>query len=781
MKDIESPGIGFGELQYSLFFEELADPVVIFQDGRCKDCNKAALEVLGYAAKADAIGLKLADMSPQKQPDGNSSIVRANEVFRDVLQNRTKRFGWLCRSQKGQELRFDINCSIVSYGGETFICTFWRDMTQQTVLEDRLRESEDRFRIFSLSGQDGVITMDNEGRITHINPVAEKMLGYGVKEVLGKTLQEYLVLDSFYEEQRLQLAMAEVMPFLATPGSQEEAGKALEITARRKDGLPMTVDLSLFSEKAGSEWRVIGIFRDVTERKMAMEALQKSEEKYRRLFEETKDVIFLSSPEGRYLDINKSGIELFGYGSKEEIMQADIGRDLYWDPDDRIEFLRAIESQGFVNMHEMAMKTKSGQKVIVSATANALYDEVGKVTVYQGILRDLTGLKKMEQQLFEYQKLDDVGRMIGDIAHNFNNILNIIIGNAQLAKMSGQCTGEAPRYLASIEDEVLRAADIVEQLLAFGRKRRLDVKVVDMNHVLREFLKLTEKTIGEDIKTRTVFAPEQVTVKIDSGRVNQALLHLVMNAREAMAGKGTLTIEIGTEEISGPQRTYHAGVKPGLYAVLTVSDTGCGIDDEKMKRIFEPFFTGDESGEKKGLGLSVVYGIVKQHGGFIDVESKKGTGTTFKIYLPVALESVKPQKPAETGLEGGNETVLVAEDEPALRSVAAAVLKTLGYNVYLAADGMEALTILKEKVGEIDMVLLDVSMPVMNGVDAFREMKKVRADLPVLFVTGYSLDGIQTNFIFEEGYEAIHKPYTLHALGKKIREVLEKGKPSGGS
>jgi CheY-like chemotaxis protein len=363
--------------------------------------------------------------------------------------------------------------------------------------------------------------------------------------------------------------------------------------------------------------------------------------------------------------------------------------------------------------------------------------------------------------------------MVGDIAHNFNNILNIIIGNAQLAKMSEHCAGDVPVYLSSIEDEVFRAADMVEQLLTFGRRKQLDMKILDINDIVRDFVKIIHEIIGENIETRVVFASKPSKVKIDIARINQVLLNLVMNARDAMSEKRALTIEIHTDEITGMQRRLYLDAIPGKYVVLSVSDTGAGIDEKTMKKLFEPLFTTDPSGEKKGLGLSVVYGVVKQHGGLIDVLSEAGIGATFRVYLPSATERKKPKKLEEKVIKGGSEAILIAEDEPALRDIAANILKNLGYRIFLAADGMEALDIFRKNSHEIDMVLLDVVMPGLNGREAYREMKKIKTGIPVLFVTGYSLDGIQTNFIFEERFDVIQKPFTLVSLGKKIREVLD--------
>jgi PAS domain S-box-containing protein len=373
--------------------------MVLFGDGKCIDCNDAALKALCCTRKDALIGLGLSKLSPEKQPDGKSSVLKEKEIFKEILNDEKNRFEWLCRNMNGEEFWVDISSSVILLKGRQVVCTVWRDVTQQRVMEEKLRESEEKFRIFSLSGQDAVLLMDNEGNVNYVNPAAEKILGYAEGECLGRPIHECLTPGNFYEAQRLQLGIAEVMPSVKT-SKDVAGGKALELIATRKDGKEIVIELSLFSEIIGSQWRIIGIFRDITERKEALEALQRSEERYRRLFEETKDIVFLSTPEGKLIDISKAGVELFGYESKEEILKINISRDLYCNPDDRGDFKKAIEQYGFISMHELVLRRKDGQKVIVSETANPVYDDVGNVVVYQGIMRDLTNIKELEQQLF---------------------------------------------------------------------------------------------------------------------------------------------------------------------------------------------------------------------------------------------------------------------------------------------------------------------------------------------------------------------------------------------
>jgi len=268
-------------------------------------------------------------------------------------------------------------------------------------------------------------------------------------------------------------------------------------------------------------------------------------------------------------------------------------------------------------------------------------------------------------------------------------------------------------------------------------------------------------------------APKPTPARIDEARIHQVLLNLVLNAKDAMSGRGTLTIDVALDERIDVPNSMHPKAKPGKYVVLSVGDTGIGMDEEVMKNIFEPFFTTHPQEKNKGLGLSVVYGIVKQHGGFLEVSSRPGEGSRFRVYLPLVSERAKKEEVVPLEIEGGNETILVDEDEPALREITTHILKTLGYKVFSVSDGSEAVSLFREKSGEIDIVVLDIAMPAMNGYEAYRAMQVIRQDTPVLFMTGYSLDGIQVNNILEEGLAVIQKPFMLASLGNKIREVLK--------
>jgi PAS domain S-box-containing protein len=521
------------------------------------------------------------------------------------------------------------------------------------------------------------------------------------------------------------------------------------------------------------ENRTRALTQEIGERKLAEDSLKESEERYRTLFEEMIDVVLISSPDGRLIDINAAGVKLLGYGSKEELLQL-LVTDLYFDPRERDLYVKSIEELGFLNGFELSLRKRDGEKVVVSVSANAIRNDQGVMVTYRNIMRDITNIKELERQLLESQKLETVGRLAGGIAHDFNNMLNVILGNAQLAKMLGPFEGKAGDHLSSIENAVHRAAGFVKQLLAFSRRQVLDLKVVHLNDMIADFAKMVRRFVGENIEMKIITGKTLPTVKVDVAQLHQVLLNLVVNARDSMPRGGDLTIETYSQRLDRSYCRMNVDAKPGRYAVFSVSDTGTGMDGETIKKIFEPFFTTKRVGEGTGLGLSVVYGIVKQHGGFIHVYSEPGKGTEFKIYIPSANELAESRGALEELLPGSGESILIAEDEPALREIASEILQTLGYRTMVASNGEEALQIFKTKSQEIDLVLLDVVMPKQGGKEAYEEMRKIKPSVRSLFMTGYSLGGIHTNFIREQGIDAIQKPYSSELLGQKIREVLDR-------
>jgi two-component system, cell cycle sensor histidine kinase and response regulator CckA len=401
----------------------------------------------------------------------------------------------------------------------------------------------------------------------------------------------------------------------------------------------------------------------------------------------------------------------------------------------------------------------------------------GKPLLILGSAQDITERKRLEEQLHHAQKMESIGTLAGGIAHDFNNLLTAIIGNAQLGLAHMTDDNPVKERLIEIEKAGKRAGELTRQLLVFSRRQKIERRLININDTIGDFLKMLHRIIGEDVEVRFLTDASLPMVLIDPGQIEQVIMNLAVNARDAMAGGGLLIIEIHTVTLDEAYCQEHAFVSPGQYVQIVLSDTGSGIDAETQQRIFEPFFTTKGVGKGTGLGLATVYGIVKQHDGFIQVYSEVGHGTTFKIYLPVSTEGVEEElSEAPARPVGGRETILVVEDEAGLRRLAKQILSGLGYTVLTAEDGERAMEVYKATQEQIDLLLVDVIMPRMGGREVYERLQEMGSTTPIIFMTGYSTEMFQSNFIGDKGAALIQKPYTVSSLGQKVRQVLNASK-----
>jgi two-component system, cell cycle sensor histidine kinase and response regulator CckA len=521
------------------------------------------------------------------------------------------------------------------------------------------------------------------------------------------------------------------------------------------------------------ENQIVAIIRNVTERKLAEMALFESEAKYRSIVEESHFGVFIVR-NNLFSYVNKRFCEIYGY-KYDEIVDK-LGPKDFVLPDDLAiikDEMKKINGTGETARFDFRIHNKSGEIRSIKATGS--YIMYKGQSSFIGTLLDMSKEKVLEEQLLQSQKLETVGRLAGGIAHDFNNMLGVILGNTQLAKLHSSPENKIYEYCSTIEKATSRAADFVKQLLAFSSRQVLELKVVDLKEVLVSFTKMIQRVIGEHIEMNMVLSPELLKIKADITQINQVLLNLVVNARDAMSEGGKLTIETYATQISQEYSSFYPDLLPGNYVVISVTDTGCGIPRNMVNKIYEPFFTTKTGGS--GLGLSVVYGIVKQHKGFINVYSERGQGTTFKVYIPSIDEAgVESEDLAEITIKGGDETILIVEDDEDMRKIVSEILQSLGYNIIIASDGEEGLDIFAKRHDEIDFVILDVVMPKLSGRDAYEEIKKIKNDVALLFVTGYSLNGIHTDFILKQGVDVLQKPYSFEDIAIKIREILDKRK-----
>ena len=514
--------------------------------------------------------------------------------------------------------------------------------------------------------------------------------------------------------------------------------------------------------------------REITRRVNADKLVRESEQRFRTLFEESKDVFYISTAEGRFLEINPAGVELFGYPSKEELLQVNIGKEIYANPLDRMRFAGLVNTTGYVKDYEVQMRRRTGEKLWVIITSTALRDPQGNVTGYRGVIRDVTEHKKLEQQLLQSQKMDAVGRLAGGIAHDFNNILTAIIGYGTLIRKQLLDNDRLRGFTDQVLESANRASRLTKSILAFSRKQLLKPAPVDLNAVISRVEKLLARLIGEDIVLKAVLHNTDLTVMADSLQLEQVLINLATNARDAMLNGGSLTIETSTEDLDEEHARAYNLSAPGTYAVVTVSDTGTGFDETTQARIFEPFFTTKEPGKGTGLGLSIVHGIVTQHGGHIMADSEPGAGTKFKIYLPRVPQGPGQEQavPVET-TPVGTETILLAEDDANVRGLVRKMLEQAGYVVFEAIDGETAVRVYREHSERIRLLLFDVVMPGKNGKEAYDEIKRSTPDIKALFISGYPVEVIHRKGILPETLDIVLKPFSEHELLHKIRTILD--------
>jgi PAS domain S-box-containing protein len=509
-------------------------------------------------------------------------------------------------------------------------------------------------------------------------------------------------------------------------------------------------------------------------RRRADEALRQTEKRYRDLVENARDIIYEHDLAGNYTSTNKAGEQITGY-SREEALKLNLAQIVAPAFQEKAkEMIRRKLAGESVTAYELDLVAKDGSHVAVEVNTRLVFQNGTPIGV-QGIARDVTERKQLEEQLRQSQKLEAIGQLAGGVAHDFNNLLTVILGYADLSLSRLPANEQLCRNLEEIKKAGERAASLTRQLLAFSRKQVLQPRVFALNTIVADLEKMLRRMIGEDIEFRTNLGAGIGNVKADPGQIEQVIMNLVVNARDAMPSGGKLTIETNNVELDETYERQHISAIAGSYVLLAVGDTGTGMDEQTRKHIFEPFFTTKESGKGTGLGLSMVYGIVKQSGGNIWVYSEPGIGTTFKIYLPRVAEPAEKYKhvAAAHHLPTATETVLLVEDAEMVRDLAKEVLETNGYRVLEATNVREALLICEQSRETIHILLTDVVMPEMSGPELVSRLVSTHPEMRVLYMSGYTEDTIVHHGVLEEGTNFIEKPFTPDLLALKVREVLE--------
>lgn len=628
--------------------------------------------------------------------------------------------------------------------------------------EEALSESEERYRLLFEKNPEPMWVYDLETlAFLEVNDAAIHRYGYTREEFISMTIMDI----------RPRKDIASFMRSVEDQTTDYQDGQIWK--HQRKDGSLIDVEITSHVLNFGGVRGRLVLAKDVTESMRAKEALIESEERYRDLVENAIDIIYTHDLEGRFTSVNRAAERITGF-TRDEILTMNLADSVAPEYLEKARQMIAAKLTGKeMTAYDLELIAKDGRRIAVEVNTRIIYEDGAAVGV-QGIARDITERKQLEGQLLQSQKMEAVGLLAGGIAHDFNNLLTAITGYSDLTLRKLQADDPLRVNIKEIKNAGERAAALTGQLLAFSRKQVLKPRVHNLNSIITDLERMLRRIIRESVEFEIDLDPQLGNIKADPGQIEQVIMNLAVNARDAMPNGGTLTIETRNVYLSEEEAAQHVSVEPGPFIKMTVIDTGHGIDPDMKRRIFEPFFTTKETGKGTGLGLSTVHGIVMQSGGDIAVRSEVGQGTAFEIYLPCVDENVQPPRWVEGAGEdySGTETVLLVEDDEIVRSLIREILKDHGYQVLEAADGTTALSIFEIYKAKINLLLTDIIMPGMSGGELRDRAVEMRPDIKVLFISGYTDDSLSQSGILNSGATFLEKPFTPDDLAQKVREVL---------
>jgi PAS domain S-box-containing protein len=752
------------EARYRTLVEESSDAIFVLDaGGRVIDTNPAGEQLLGYAPGT----LAGCPWDELVTPD---DLAAHRLHFTELREGGTLRFERVLRSADGKAIPVELSAKMLPDGRLVHVA---RDITVRKEAEAHLVQMEARYRGLLEAAPDAMVVVNGAGEIVLLNLQAEKQFGYHRDELVGQKVTN--IIPEGFAERLIADGQRSAADALA-----QQIGTGIELVGRRKDDTQFPIEIMLSPLESAEGILVTAAIRDISVRKEAEAALRGQAHLVELIYESVADVLFLLAVEPggvyRFEAANPAFLTATGMARKqvvgrriEEVLPESSHALVLGN------YRLAIEIRRRVGWEEVAVYptgTKIGEVSVVP-----IFDPMGRCTHLIGMVHDITERKQLEDQLRQAQRLEAVGQLTGGIAHDFNNILTAIRGYAELARQ-GLVEDDDRR---SDIDEVIanadRAAGVIGQLLAFSRRQILQPQVLDPAAIVEGIVPMLRRLLGEQVELTSHTAPGLGHVKVDPSQLEQVIVNLAVNSRDAMPDGGKLTIELSNVELDAADAAAHAETVPGLYVLLAVSDTGTGMDAETRARIFEPFFTTKGVGKGTGMGLATVYGIVRQSGGSINVYSEPGHGATFRIYLPrVAQEpsDAVAEAPATRPSSPGDETILLVEDEPAVRGFARRTLEEYGYKVLEAAGGAEALAIAASHSGPIALLVTDVVMPGLQGYQLAEQLTAARPGLRTLYVSGFTENSMIHHGVSDHGVAFLAKPFSADALGGAVRAALDR-------